>query len=256
MHRLARIRRRAADERGFTLIELMVAASVGIVIIGAAFGMLDAVVRTFGTSERRVDVSQRGRLAVDVLTARLRSQVCAGGPTTANPDRAWIPSIQLATANKIVFYANSTAPPTSGAAPAPELRGIEYTSDGRILEYRYATGTTDPNATPATTREIATNVAANNGGGLFKYYAYNNAAWDVSLDPAPALYIELPATPSAAERPGITRITVAYTAYPEGSSATDKLAADFTGDFVSRTAPSPYEFRSLPQPSALEPRCQ
>jgi prepilin-type N-terminal cleavage/methylation domain-containing protein len=255
MTMLARIRRRAADERGFTLIELMVAASVGIVIVGAAFGMLDAVVRTFGTSERRVDVSQRGRLAVDVLTARLRSQVCGAGPTTASPSTAWMPSIQLATPDKVVFYANSAAPPTSGAAPAAQLRGLEYTTDGRILEYSYATGTTDPNATPATTREVATNVAPSNGGGLFKYYAYNPAAWDVNANPVPALYIELP-SPTAAERPGITRITLAYTAYPENSSAADKLAADFTGDFVSRTAPSPYEFRSLPLASALEPRCQ
>jgi hypothetical protein len=219
--------------------------------------MLDAVVRTFGTAERRVDVSQRGRLAVDVLTARLRSQVCAGGPTTASPNATWVPSIQLATPNKVVFYANSAAPPTgAGAAPAPQLRGIEYVTTGRILEYGYANGTTDPNATPATTREVAANVAANNGAGLFKYYAYNPAAWDATVNPAPALYTELPSTPTAAQRTGITRITLAYTAYPEGSSGTDKLAADFTGDFVSRTAPSPYEFRSLPQASALEPRCQ
>jgi hypothetical protein len=136
------------------------------------------------------------------------------------------------------------------------LRGIEYLPAGRIVEYTYATGTTDPNATPASTREVASNVASNNGAGLFKYYAYNPAAWDVSVDPAPPLYTELPSTPSAAQLPGITRITIAYTAYPEGTSATDKLAADFTGDFVSRTAPSPYEFRSLPQASALEPRCQ
>jgi type II secretory pathway component PulJ len=255
MARLARIRRRAGDERGFTLIELLVAASVGIVIVGVAFGMLDAVVRTFGTAERRVDVSQRGRLAVDVLTARLRSQVCAGGPTAANADALWIPSIRLATPNKVVFYATSAAPPASGAAPAPQLRGLEYKTNGRMLEYGYAAGTTDPNATPATTREIATNVAANNGAGLFKYYAYNPAAWDVSPDPPPPLYTELPSTPTAAQLQGITRTTIGYTAYPEGSSATDKLAADFTGDFVSRTAPSPYEFRSLPQASALEPRC-
>ncbi|MEA2442892.1 MAG: hypothetical protein QOJ12_184, partial [Thermoleophilales bacterium] len=155
------------------------------------------------------------------------------------------------------FYANSAAPPTTaGAPPAPQLRGIEYVTTGRILEYGYANGTTDPNATPATTREVATNVAPANGAGLFKYYAYNPAAWDVNANPAPALYTDLGTSPTAAQLPGITRITLAYTAYPEGSSATDKLAADFTGDFVSRTAPSPYEFRSLPQASALEPRCQ
>jgi hypothetical protein len=218
--------------------------------------MLDAVVRTFGTAERRVDVSQRGRLAVDVLTARLRSQVCAGGPSVANPDATWTPAIQLATANKIVFYSRTGEPPASGAIPAAQLRGIEYLPAGRIVEYTYAAGTTDPNATPAATREVASNVASNNGTGLFKYYAYNPAAWDVNANPAPALYTELPATPSVAQRPGITRVTIAYTTYPEGTSATDKLAADFTGDFVSRTAPSPYEFRSLPQASALEPRCQ
>ena len=55
----------------------------------------------------------------------------------------------------------------------------------------------------------------------------------------------------------IVRITVGYTAYPERSTPADKSAADFTGDFLSRTAPSPYEFGEVPSdPSVLEPRCK
>ena len=35
---------------------------------------------------------------------------------------------------------------------------------------------------------------------------------------------------------GVIFVTVAFTAYPERSNASDKMAADFTGDFLSRTA--------------------
>jgi prepilin-type N-terminal cleavage/methylation domain-containing protein len=243
MKRPARIRRRLAHQRGFTLIELMVAASVGMVIVGVAFGLLDSVVRTFGSTGDRVDVSQRGRLAMDELTQRLRSQVCGGNPTAG-----YTPAIVAATNNKIVFWADR------GGALAPALRGLEYVN-GRINEYTYPGS--DPNAAPATTRLLVSSVAPNNGGGLFQYSAYNPAAANQTANPAPPLWIDLPAPLGAADYQRVVRITVGFTAYPANGSPADKTAADFTGDFVSRTATSPYEFDVPPtETTQVEPRCK
>jgi hypothetical protein len=221
----------------------MVAATVGLAIVGVAFGLLDSVVRTYGSTGDRVSVAQRGRLAMDEMTQRLRSQVCGGNPTAG-----YTPAIVAATANRIVFWADR------GSGAAPTLRGLEYVN-GRINEYTYPGS--DPNAAPATTRLLVSSVAPNNGGGLFKYSAYNPAAANQTLIPPPPLWIDLPAPLAAADYQRVVRITVGFTAYPENGSPADKVASDFTGDFVSRTATSPFEFDVPPTDTIqVEPRCK
>lgn len=244
---LVRLRKRLRDERGLTLIELMTGAAIGLVIIGVAFGLLEGVLRTFGTSEERVDVSQRGRLAVDQMTARLRSQVCGAGPTLAAPDTAFTPALVQGTENKVAFWSNT------GDGTGRRLRSIEY-ANGVVNENLYSGS--DPSGSPDSTRQLVSSVVANNGGGLFRYFAYNTEAWDRTLDPRPALYLELPTPLSAADQLRVVRITYAYTAHPEDGSASDPSAADFSGEFVSRTASSPYEFGEPPQPTNVEPRCE
>jgi prepilin-type N-terminal cleavage/methylation domain-containing protein len=244
--RLDRIRRRLREERGFTLIELMVSASVGVVLVGAAFGMLDAVVRTFGISGDRVDGSQRGRMAMDSITKKLRSQVC-GGTTLST----FVPSFTSATKDRVTFWSDI------GDGSGKRVRGLELAS-GTISELDAPNAATTP-----TKRELVANVAANNGSGasagLFRFYAYNPAAANQATTPAPPLYIELTGAPNltAADLKRIVRVTVAFTAVPRGGTQADKLASDFTGDFLSRTAASPYELSDVPtDPAVLEPRCK
>ena len=252
---LARMRSRLAQEGGFTLIELLVAASIGIVIILVAFGMLDSSVRAFGSSEKRIDVSQRGRLAMDNVTALLRSQTCGFNSTAGK----WEPALLSGTKDKVVFWSDIGEDGTDRDAngrtsDGRRVRGVEFAANKvNRLEYP-GTGQT-ASATPIP-QQLLNNVAANNGTGLFRYYAYNPAAANQSLNPAPALYVELPAPLSAADVRRVVRITSAFTTYPEKSSATDKLAADFKGDFLSRTASSPYEYDAPPEPTVLEPRCE
>ena len=255
---LARIRRRMGQERGFTLIELMVAMTVGVVIVGVAFGLLDAVVRTFGTSGDRVDVSQRGRQAMDQVTQKLRSQVCGGNPSTS-----FTPSFTSATKDRVVFWSDTGDKQADGITPkGKRLRGLEY-SGGTLYELEFPGTGQDPTATP-TKRELATNIAQNNTNsagatGIFRFYAYNVQAANQTASPAPPLYLELTGSPNlvAADLQRIVRITVNFTAFPRGGSAGDQTAADFTGDFLSRTAASPYEFDEVPtDPTVVEPRCK
>jgi prepilin-type N-terminal cleavage/methylation domain-containing protein len=70
-------------ERGFTLIELLIAVSVGSVVMLATFSILDSSVVLTGKTQKRVDATQRGRLAMENITARLRSQVCLDRTTPA-----------------------------------------------------------------------------------------------------------------------------------------------------------------------------
>lgn len=250
MTRFARIRRRLARERGFTLIEVLVSGLIGVVIIGVAFGLLDAVVRTFGNSGTRIDVSQRGRLAIDQLTQKLRSQVCGG-----TPPASYTPAVVSATKDKVVFWSDI------GDGQAKRLRGLEY-AGGTIRELQFPGTGTDPNATP-TTRDLVADVRATNAvdpapasTGLFRYWAYDANAANQALNLSTP-YRELAAPVAAADLRSIVRITVSFTSFPRGSDWTDKTAANFTGDFVSRTATSPYEFTEVPSdPAVLEPRCK
>src|SRR3954452_21928871 len=71
------------NQRGFTLIELLIAISVGSVIMLATFAMLDSSVTLTGTTQKRVDATQRGRQAMDTITSQLRSQVCPNAAASA-----------------------------------------------------------------------------------------------------------------------------------------------------------------------------
>jgi prepilin-type N-terminal cleavage/methylation domain-containing protein len=256
---LARIRRRLGQQRGFTLIELLVSMTVGVVLVGVAFGLLDAVVRTFGSSGERVDVSQRGRQAVDTITQKLRSQVCGGGPTTADPAAEYTPIFTYADKNRVVFWSDVGDKAANGITPlGKRLRGLELSSN-TISELEFPGSGQNPSAIPSK-RDLVTDVAANNGSGsakgLFRFYAYNPAAADQTAN-AP-LYLELTGAPlAAADLKRIVRVTVAFTAFPHKGQATDSVAADFNGDFLSRTAASPYEFTEPPtDPTVVEPRCK
>jgi prepilin-type N-terminal cleavage/methylation domain-containing protein len=83
---------RVRDESGFSLVELVVALAIGTVVLLAAFMLVDASTPLAQRTNDRVDAFQRGRLALDIVGAELRSQVCMPGaippimPTVSDED--------------------------------------------------------------------------------------------------------------------------------------------------------------------------
>ena len=87
------------NQAGFALTELIVAMTVGLIILLAAFLLLD---RAHGASNEiadRQDAVQRGRQAMELLTRQIRSQVCLGGFEEPITD---------GTNNSVTFYADLT----------------------------------------------------------------------------------------------------------------------------------------------------
>jgi prepilin-type N-terminal cleavage/methylation domain-containing protein len=74
-------RPRISDERGFSLTELLVAMFIGMIVLMAAFMLLDRTFTASGQIADRTEALQRGRLTMESITRQLRSQVCLG--TTA-----------------------------------------------------------------------------------------------------------------------------------------------------------------------------
>lgn len=183
-------------DSGFTLVELMIGMSIGLVVILGGMTILDSVLRISRTTQSRVDSSQRSRTAMEIITRELRSQVCMS---------ATAPALTTATATNVVFYVNLAAVDAS-----PERHEISLTGGDIVLRRFVGTGT-PPNMTfPGTatsTRTLLENVAPIGGTPFLRYYAWQNGnpVLPTTLLPAPL---------SAANLAKPVKIAVSFRTYP------------------------------------------
>jgi hypothetical protein len=137
-----------ADESGQTLPELMIATVIGLIVIFAAFLMLQTSLTQSGNIAQREDASQRGRIALELMTRELRAQICVDAET---------PSISNGTDTAITFTDDLT-----GDKAAPMQRTIAYipppattpTAPGTISENDYQ-GVAGPGFPPSITFPLA-----------------------------------------------------------------------------------------------------
>jgi hypothetical protein len=195
---LQRLRQRLAGESGFTVMELLVASMLGMVVILAAAALMDGAQGHTTRIEGRVEGTQRGRVAMEQITQRLRSQVCVGTAT---------PMIE-ATSNSVTFYADF-----GDEAFTPEKRRL-YVSSGALREQVWNGSGTPPNVTfpslPDRSRVIATGIDQakyETGTPLpfFSYYAYDgtNPREPRELLPSPV---------SETDRARLVRVVAAFRA--------------------------------------------
>ena len=221
----------------------MVAAIVGIVIVGVAFGLLDAVVRTTATSDTRIDVAQRGRLAIDTITQRLRSQVCGGTPAAQPVDRRR--HTRTASSSGPTPATHGDAGCARSSTRASQIRWITYPGRQR---HRHA----DQHRQSSRQRRARTTAPGSSSTSPTTRVA--------ATSPSARLFTELgsTATLGAADFPKVVRITVAFTAYPEERRRRPTRTPPTSPVTSSRAtrrrrtssrAPSP-------TPKALEPRCR
>jgi len=174
------------DERGVTLVELLIAMSLGVVLSIAALGLLDTSGRVLGHVTDQVGSTQVGRVAMDRLDQELE-YACVQPPTNGDgiqqfwPIQAALttPGTPASDNSHLVFYSatGSTSPPTI------TLHDIIYSATAHTLVdnatvptggYTPSTFTYTGATTTATT--IASNVALVSGTmPIFQYYAYNSS---------------------------------------------------------------------------------
>jgi type II secretory pathway pseudopilin PulG len=207
-------RRAAIDvrgEAGFSLIELLAAMIIGIVIVLAAFGLLDTAVGIGTKVNKRVDATQRGRVALATITRDLRSQVCLPGDTPQ-------PSLRGASDTSVDVYTDlgngsTTQPPQRRTITFnPVQRTIVeniYTPTGGVGSYVFS-------GTPTTTRTLLTDVVRDGTTPVFRYYPLDTTP-DDALSPA-----ALSATSglSTAALDDVVRIVVLFKVFPAGSTDT------------------------------------
>jgi type II secretory pathway pseudopilin PulG len=119
MWALSLLRRRLRAESGFTLPELMIAASLMIVVMGAIYGLLIAFERSAGRTTSQNDSQQEARAVTDLLSWQLRNLVmpanATGGP------------LEQSSAYDVVFQ---TITPSATAGSNPTRAGrVRYCYD-------------------------------------------------------------------------------------------------------------------------------
>jgi hypothetical protein len=151
--------RRLGGERGFALLELMVAIGGGIIVIAALVFLLTVTLRESSRSLTRIDATAHARVEVETLMNELHSACTAYGVT---------PIETGSTGTSLIF--------TSAYGDAADPTTVQHT-----ISWNPTTGAlTD--TTSAGTTTLLSNVAeyANPSGGattpMFQYFAYEQPA--------------------------------------------------------------------------------
>lgn len=220
---------RAQREEGFTLIELVVATTIGTIVILAAYMVLDRSVSLQAQVDNRSDALQRGRLTLELVTRQLRSQVCLGSATEP---------ITSGQTNTVSFYSD-----TSDGSVNPIERKLTYDPVAKTMtEDRYlGTGSYPdltfpgyPNA-PTTDRIIGTNLVPVKQAGvdqpIFNYFAWDDADTAQTGD-----MVQLTTPLSTADVASTIMIRVQYVSQPNRRVIKAEDTVTLTGDAYMRTA--------------------
>jgi prepilin-type N-terminal cleavage/methylation domain-containing protein len=190
---------RLRSQAGVTLIELLVAMSIGLVTTAAAVALLQTAQRQTNATAARVSATQRGRVLMDTMTRELRSQVCYS---------ATVPALITATDDSVKFYADLS----DGSTPI-EQRELTFDQTAKTLTERTWTGAGSPLTfpTPATrTRLLLSEVSrrAAPNAATFRYYAYTTAT-----PPRPDT-VPLPTPLNAVDLARVAKIDIGFTTLP------------------------------------------
>lgn len=162
---------RLHDERGTTLVELMVGLAAGMVVLAALSMVLIVAMRTTARVGARVDATQRARVVLTQITEQLHS-------ACVEPKMA--PILSSSNRTKLVFV-HASGGTASAVAPTPVK--TEILLNGETLEQKdipWVKGIAPSwewNEASTTTRRLLTKVGPPTAGGaVFTYYVYSNGA--------------------------------------------------------------------------------
>jgi prepilin-type N-terminal cleavage/methylation domain-containing protein len=216
---------RFGDERGFTLIELVMASSVGLVILGSATLITTGAARHNGEVANRTDATQRGRLAMERMERLLRSQVC----TTASAF-----PVASARATDVTFYADLS----DGSSPVVRHTLSYDPATKRLTDTAVSGNTATPiafTAAPVVT-ELASDVVPDDANPVFRYYAYPASAPATgALEPNVELVPSAGASLSDTEVGQIARIDLNFVT-TGATRTTQDIKAEMTNQVFVRLA--------------------
>jgi type II secretory pathway pseudopilin PulG len=220
--------RSLADTHGYTLIELLIAMSMGIIVSLAAFYFLGFATSDVTRINERVHIDQTARASMEKIMLQLHS-ACVTPSIT--PIRA--------KSNETTIKFISEGSKESALTTVHEHEIIYSSTAGTLVEKSYQsiappTGGTAPNYTFPTaatsTTTLLNGIRQSESGGkkiaIFRYYRYYQSKDSIPTGDTSIPYGELnPAeiTPTAlektAEAENVAKVTVSFTVTPEGKES-------------------------------------
>jgi prepilin-type N-terminal cleavage/methylation domain-containing protein len=154
------------DQRGFTLIEMLVGMAAGIVVISALFTIVDVTLKQTTRTFSRVDATQRARVAIETIETQMHS-ACAGNNI--------IPIAAGSNANQLFYW--------SQYGKAVTLTPVQHrltfnSSAGTLTDQTFAMVQGSPYwtvdaASPLTTKTVLTNVSRSGSTPVFQYFSHS-----------------------------------------------------------------------------------
>ena len=209
MHRLTPIH----DQRGTTLIELVVATAAGAVIFMGLTMVVIASMHQTTRISKRVHATQEARTVVHRIVTELHSACVASE----------VAPIQANSSDTSLTYIYQTG---SGAALTPVLHKVSLSGTTLSLTTYPSTSGSTPqwtfSTTPSSTQTLMTNVSAVSGTEpLFSYYKYEEG-----LIASTPLTVPL----STTNAPLAVQVDIALKVSPTGSTVVDAKAPGIVQD--------------------------
>jgi hypothetical protein len=223
-------RRLARDERGFTLMETLVAMVTGLIVTGALFAILEVSLHQSARAVDVVQATQMGRITMTRLVQELRSACLSPGFT---------PVQEKSTGSELVFIgARSEA---AAITSAEEHQIVWNKAAGTLTDYTYkstkgeAPNFTFPklepaNASPPAGIRIGEKVSQTGTEPIFQYYKYASATASSASEGLSAL---TPLGGSSTEALGATKakeassVVISFNAAPVDGNTKLGRSADF-----------------------------
>jgi prepilin-type N-terminal cleavage/methylation domain-containing protein len=217
-----RLRNLGPDQSGFTLTELLTAISIGLVLLMAAFTLLDRASSASQEIIDRQDAVQRGRQAMELIVRQLRSQVCLGDEEEP---------ITWATGNQVTFYAD-----LSDGSTDVQRRTLRY-EGGKLWEDIHVGTGTYPTlvypVAPTRTRMLLANVVPIVDAGvprpIFRFYAFREGGV-----PGDLVQLNAPLIPNDAIR--TVMVKIGFVVKPDGRAPRSQDATMLESDVYVRLA--------------------
>jgi Tfp pilus assembly protein PilW len=238
------------DERGYTLIELLVALVAGIIVTAAMGAIVVVTVHFSSNYADRVDVNQEGRIAMQKITQALNSSCVSSGvaPIVSTGSTG----SYVTDGTHIYFYSainsgvNTGNTIQDGPTITPALIEVAISGNSLVMNTYANTGGSAPAAantnpwtfasTPTTTSTLLPYVAQTVSSGttvpVFQYYGYTSGG---SINTTP--YTTTPAL-TAANAATTAEVAISYQTLPSDGFTTSHVAADITDQVVLRLTPA------------------
>jgi hypothetical protein len=225
-------------------MEMVVAMTVGLVVLSAVFTLLESSVRLNSGVMSKTDAMQRGRQAMDIVTQQLRSQVCL--------DYSHSAVIEGATADSVTFYDDYSA---DGKKPIKRKLTFDTTKhEIRSDRYDAAAGAPSPPlessypVSATSTMRVLENIdrmtdpKTNLPVPFLQYFAYGTpGAGELQADQV----LTPPLSKAAAAR--VARIEISFLARPTGAKDNSK-GVNLTDQIMARHADPNL---SVPDPNCI-----